>query len=181
MKKTYLVQRLVKPRNYAGKFAGLENAFCFGGGLKNGGLSDEAMELLKPIFSFDYMGSAEFEWGAVPEALSQIAKEVKEYEAFEVTVSYKCKDYRNKKDLKGKRSVYIICKTTDKEEVVNRIKTFAKNTFNNTKECINLDQSLAEIEFAKETIGWLELDNGFLFFKDEEAFKKVAKLFELSK
>lgn len=57
LKQTYLVQRLNRPTN------GYDNPFSFGGGLKNGGLSEDAMKLLRPIFSFDYMGSAEFEFG----------------------------------------------------------------------------------------------------------------------
>ena len=71
MKRTYLIQRLEKPRTL--KIAGVElkdNPFSFGGGLRNGGLSKDATDLLRPLFSFDYMGAAEFEFGAVPEALS---------------------------------------------------------------------------------------------------------------
>ena len=55
----YLIQRLEKSKNYV-------NPFSFGGGLVNGGLSKDAMSLLKPIFSFDYMGSAEFDFGVLP-------------------------------------------------------------------------------------------------------------------
>ena len=51
MDRSWLIQRLNKPREYEGKLKGLENAFSFGGGLVNGGLSKEAMELL----NFDYM------------------------------------------------------------------------------------------------------------------------------
>jgi len=53
MKDTYLVQRLNKPVSNTGM-----EMFSFGGGLKNGGLSGDAMKLLRPIFSFDYMGSS---------------------------------------------------------------------------------------------------------------------------
>lgn len=68
---SYLIQRLQTPQDY-GKFK--DNPFNFGGGLKNGGLSEDAMKLLRPIFSFDYMGAAEYEFGEVPRAMQKVAK-----------------------------------------------------------------------------------------------------------
>ena len=43
MKRSYLVQRLRKPRGWE---LTKDNPFSFGGGLQNGGLSGEAMSLL---------------------------------------------------------------------------------------------------------------------------------------
>ena len=73
----WLIQRLHKPESF--KLAGVEtdNPFSFGGGLINGGLSKEAMDLLRPIFSFDYMGAAEFEFGEVSKALTALARSEK--------------------------------------------------------------------------------------------------------
>jgi hypothetical protein len=72
----YLVQRLQRP--YKGKEGGLikddPNIFSFGGGFKNGGLSKQAMDIFKELFRFDYMGAAEFEFGAVPKAFQAIAQ-----------------------------------------------------------------------------------------------------------
>lgn len=70
----YLVQRLTTPSPSKGPLGALANAFSFGGGLVNGGLSKEAMALLQPIFGFDYMGSSEFEHGAVPKTLGKLAE-----------------------------------------------------------------------------------------------------------
>lgn len=75
MKESYLIQRLKKPFKIEDKLKNLQNMFSFGGGLTNGGLSKEAVSLIRNIFSFDYMGSSEFEWGAVPEAMKKIAQE----------------------------------------------------------------------------------------------------------
>lgn len=72
--RSWLVQRLRKPPKREHPIFGKDNPFSFGGGLQNGGLSGEAMDLLREVWSFDYMGAAEFEWGAVPEALSRLAK-----------------------------------------------------------------------------------------------------------
>lgn len=59
LEQTWLIQRLNKP--YPRKDS-IGEIFSFGGGLKNGGLSDNAMALLRPIFSFEYMGAAEFDY-----------------------------------------------------------------------------------------------------------------------
>jgi len=67
MRSIWLIQRLKKP--YQSNGQGLEklgfkdNPFAFGVGLLNGGISPEAMDLTREIWRYDYMGSAEFEWG----------------------------------------------------------------------------------------------------------------------
>lgn len=65
--KASLVQRLI-PR----PDSGMLNPFAFGGGLVQGGLSKAALAALP--FRFDYMGAAEYEWGAVPECLYTMAE-----------------------------------------------------------------------------------------------------------
>ena len=76
--RTWLIQRLQKPQPIRLNGIEVDNPFFFGGGLKNGGLSNEAMNLLRGIFRFDYMGASEFEWGAVPNALRNMAKQSSE-------------------------------------------------------------------------------------------------------
>lgn len=82
LKNTCLIQRLLKPNK-----SSLSNIFNFGGGLKNGGLSDDAISMLNPIFSFDYMGSAEFEFGAIPEFFQVIAKNHKNYVSSKININ----------------------------------------------------------------------------------------------
>lgn len=170
MEKVCLVQRLRKLLGDA-PLACLANPFAFGGGLKNGGLSNEAMKLLNGIFLFDYMGSAEFEWGAVPKALSRIYDD-KLKRAFNITV--KTKD--NKSGI-----VYIICGTSISKEVVDWITYKAYDEYDKnytTKEYVGL-QDVINGEGWKRICGWLELDNGFFFFTDQDMFEKTKKLFGL--
>ena len=190
MNKSRLIQRLRKPvkiknpTTVCEKFI-VHNPFAFGGGLKNGGFSDEAMNLLKDIFQFDYMGAAEFEFGAVPEALQIIAKAKKDYIAFQIPkVKYKYSDYRGGVVLTGTNPVYIICRKDWKEEVTTRIKAKAlgdhgrhKNNFD-TKGAVFLNESLTRAD-VRGTMGWLELDNGYFFFTDKEMFANVCELFKL--
>ena len=181
MKESYLIQRLQKPFAFKIKGKALDNPFCFGGGLLNGGLSDKAMDVLRDIFSFDYMGSAEFEFGAVPKALQTIAKDVKDYVAFTAPVKFSYKDWREKKAKTGEGDVHVICNKADVEEVLKRIREKAFNEYGgkksfHTKECVRLDSAMAN-DANNRTVGWLELDNGYFFFTDKEMFGKVRELF----
>ncbi len=176
MDRSWLIQRLNKPYKVENDMTKLANAFSFGGGLVNGGLSKEAMALLSPLFTFDYMGSAEFEFGVVPETLSKIFKNRKQYVDFTMAVKYKFKEWKTKETKTGTHDVFIICNKEDKDEVVERISKFAKESYHDTKEVISFDSALADAKYKERLIGWLELDNGYMFFKDRETGKKTADL-----
>jgi hypothetical protein len=64
------------------------------------------------------------------------------------------------------------------EEVTKRVLSFAKESHHNTKERIELYETLHKEQYA-DTCGWLELDNGYFFFTDKEMYEKTAKLFGL--
>lgn len=183
---TWLVQRLEKPR--ASTVFGKGNPFAFGGGLRNGGLSEEAMGLLRDIFSFDYMGAAEFEFGAVPKALQVIAKQAGEGVLlgwhFDVLLSQVKPDFRDKsKPARGaKGRVYALARADWTEEVESRVKEMAAKGYGyGAKEYIGIDSALRPDPrpdaYRRETCGWLELDNGFLFFTDEAMWRATCDLF----
>jgi hypothetical protein len=177
MNRTWLIQRLNKPYETENNMTKLANAFSFGGGLVNGGLSKEAMTLLSPLFNFDYMGSAEFEFGSVPETLSKIVKNRKDYIDFSMPIKFKYKEWKTKETKTGVHDVFIICDKKDKDEIVERISKFAKDDcYGDTKETVNLNSALANSEYRERLIGWLELDNGYMFFKDKKIGKKTADL-----
>lgn len=180
MRSSWLVQRLKKPY-------GRDNPFAFGGGLRNGGLSDEAMELLRGVFSFDYMGAAEFEFGAVPKALQAIAKNAEKYEAWSFTLPLNkvAKGWRDKttEDPIGDVTIYVICNVLDDGDVEARIKSWAYEPYEKTnqlKETTMLSQTLRpDSDWVTGVEGWLELDNGFFFFLNKEMWEKTADLFGL--
>ena len=163
MKRTYLIQRLQKPfpSDVNTDREKLVNPFAFGGGLKDGGLSDGAMKLIKSIWRFDYMGSAEFEWGAVPESLSNIFQ------------------YCKKKDVTTgiihlKKDIYYLCYKEVRQQVIDVIKDlYEKGDKYHLKEQCGLKQA---IDADYDCNGWLELDNDFMFFIDKEMFEKTEKL-----
>ena len=180
MQESWLVQRLEKPSKGLGAFK--DNPFSFGGGLKNGGLSDDAMDLLRGIFSFDYMGAAEFEFGAVPAAIQKIAKNIKHYSTYVITIPLNQVEPsgRDKSKPGGDRLVYVIGSAEDLPEIEKRIRGWAKKPYRSLKCGTMLNRALRPYdEWDSNVCGWLELDNGFFFFTDKEMFEKVAALFEV--
>jgi hypothetical protein len=163
MKNSWLVQRLLKPVNGWEK-----NPFIFGCGYKNGGLSNDAMNLIKSIFQFDYMGAAEFEFGALPEALNKIAKYANEKTLI--------KGYF-KPSRKYKKTVSYICNKEHEEYVKTFIKSLLSRKPPILKESTCLDVNIEGKEYAQRYCGWLEFDNGFFFFTDEDMFNDTCKLF----
>jgi hypothetical protein len=181
MEGTWLVQRLQKPFKVSPdhQLAKLVNAFSFGGGLRNGGLSAEAMELLRDVLRFDYMGSSEFEWGAVPEALERMAKS--ELEAFTVAVPLaevpKPWGDDSEEEPEGSAVIFVLTPKKIAAEVAERIETFAREHID-LKESMHLHEALRPVrEWHSDVCGWLELDNGFMFFTDGIMFQETCKLF----
>lgn len=156
MKRTYLIQRLCKPTHSI-------NPFSFGGGLRNGGLSKEAMTHLMGIFSFDYMGASEFEWGAVPAALQFIAEE-----ASKKNVTFgEC------------QGVHYICPKPYEAGVKAVITTLLEDESSlRLKEHCGLSKRIKNPQdgYSKDNVGWLELNNGFFFFTDVEMFENTKRL-----
>ncbi len=168
MERTWLIQRLQKPHlfNIGGKQ--IDNPFSFGGGLINGGLPDGAMGILRNVWSFDYMGSAEFEWGAVPSALQFLAGQAS---ANNLVIG---QTETGKQEI-----VYYITPKSYETEVINRIQLI-RHCKIDLKERAGLDNFFeSEQEYARRNVGWLELDNGFLFFTDKEMFDNTCRLFGL--
>lgn len=168
---TRLIQRLEKPAK-SGIFAGKDNPFAFGGGLRNGGLSDDAMSLIREVFAFDYMGSAEYEFGAVPEGLTKVAKAAQDGLLTAKTIK-----------ITGV-PVYIIARADQMDDVIDVIRADHKGgpQAPNLKQATRFWQAVSgndDVASNCRICGWLELDNGFFYFTDEEMFKGVADLFEV--
>jgi hypothetical protein len=187
MQRSWLIQRLERPHAFMMGGKAMDNPFSFGGGLRNGGLSPEAMDILREVWSFDYMGAAEFEFGAVPEALQRIAKfagagKLKAH-SFEFDKGGIQKHWsKDAKKPTGTATIYVLAPDEWMPEVEARIVKWATDRYNqNLKETTHLAEVLDPINsFAERMAGWLELDNGFMFFTDKEMFDKTCELFEVS-
>lgn len=179
-KRSVDIQRLTKPLRREGGEAIL-NSIAFGGGLKNGGLSNEAMELLTPLCGFDYMGSMEFECGALPEALSRMV-EGGSLAAFSIHVVVPESSLGLKDEAKGpcESWVHVICPKEWRDEVTRRIRKFAQGESSDTREVVSLERSIrrrVKGELDPRAVGWIELNNGYMFFLDEDMWRGFCKLF----
>lgn len=203
IERPWLIQRLQEPMRVPenanpilkAMAAGAAGPFSFGGGYVRGGLTEEANKILGEIFSFDYMGSAEFEFGAVPKALSELVKDQKDLVAFEMTVDmedvepnlrrkYPRLNSKGKKEIlperpKGTKPVYVLCRRGHLDAVTNTVRALAKGeSVFGLKEYCGLSEALDPLEKSgRLAVGWLEIDNGYFFFTDKEMFKKTALLF----
>ena len=78
----WLMQRLLAPRTKGNIFDDMtggvsaSSPFSFGGG--PGRLSNVANRIFGRVFSFDYMGASEYEWGVVPSTLEAIREQADE-------------------------------------------------------------------------------------------------------
>ncbi len=160
MNQTRLIQRLEIPRE-----KDLCNPFTFGAGLEHGGLNKKAYATLSKIFAFDYMGAAEYEWGAIPESLGKMW------------------DHGAKKELiagvlkLGEAGVFYICNKRIEGEVRNVIKRIAHGGIR-TRDYVGLREAMKNRDRGPgDLAGWIELDNSFMFFVDKPMFEKSAKLF----
>ncbi len=183
MRDSYLIQRL-NPTHAGFGQLGLDNPFAFGGGLRNGGLSSEAMNLLRGVFSFDYMGAAEFEFGAVPKALQGLAADADSLtaETLHVQLAKVPRHWRDRTDSEpeGEAAIHVLCRQQHLEQVTDRIRSWATGTPARLKEPTHLTSVLRPepgARYVPDTCGWLELDNGFFFFTDVEMWGRTCELF----
>lgn len=168
---SYLIQRLQRPYTSDNLLEKLGESLAFGGGLKNGGLSDGAFGLLRKVFSFDYMGSAEFEFGALPKALKAIAADVDKLTVNTIEVETKNGNVG---------MVFVIAREEQMDEVCDYISSKGYDEYDRefmTKESVRLQANIDGDKYSDRTVGWFELDNGYFFFTDKTMFQDVCQIF----
>ena len=168
MKYTNLVQILEAPKDY--------KSLAFGGSSPTGGMSQENFDEMSKVFSFHYMGAAEFEFGALPEAVNKVLADKVDYVTGCTKAKWESENWETRKMKKGIGEVFYICHKDHVDEVISRIKTWAKGKHvppYHTKERVRLDDAFANDCFK----GWFEYDNGFLFFTDKEMFEGTKAIF----
>lgn len=168
MRNSRLVQRLEKPF-VTGRFAGEDNPFSFGGGYKNGGLSAEAMALLRPILAFDYMGAAEYEFGEVPKGFGKMVEHGKNLIDGRMYI--------------GSKTIYYLCHEKHEEEVKARIVRWSTGDDAEIKRGTHLKRVLTQKDdekYPSKVCGWIELENGFMFFTDMDMLQGMKRLLGVS-
>lgn len=175
MENSTYIQRLTKP-------TGNWNLSSFGCGGKKA-FPEKWQDVIAQLWNFDLMGNARFEFGAVPDALDKISTYVLKDDITTKTIKipYKYVNIWGDHSVKeGKGEIYIICRKPHLGEVIKRIKKYARNQRPNmckTAERVMLSGSMAKDEVEKRYIGWLELNNGYMFFVDKKMYENTCKLF----
>lgn len=157
LQRTTLIQRLKKPQGTIGHF---------GAGYRNGGLSEEAAEALKGVLTFDYMGRSEFEYGQVAQSIDEIARYfiVGNAHQGELTIM--------------KRPVLYICRKNLREGVERRIRDLARGKGEEYLiEPSLFKEGLGRGPDERDIVGWLELNNDFMFFIDRRMYNGMLDFF----
>jgi hypothetical protein len=181
----YLVQRMNLP--YKGptdtpiQKMVAANPFSFGGGLLNGGFKKEAMEILHKIFSYDYMGSSEFEWGDVPKSMKRMMDVHKGNVTGEVSFTRKVTSWQPRRAIKTTTTEYpvkiwYICKKGIESELKKLLYGLAQEDWKNMKEVLMFEDNLGKKDDIGKTVGWHDICNDFMFFTNEEMFKELEKI-----
>ena len=137
-----LVQRLVKAH-----VSKTPNPYSFGGGLHYGGIPPETAQQLSGIFWFDYMGAAEYENGAVTQALARM------FDAWDEYVS--CSQ-----DTTAGSPVTILVRKDQAAPAVRYLQQLFQ------------DKSLF---LSDRIIGALDLDNAVAYFLDKDVHDKFVE------
>ncbi len=174
MRKSYLVQRLKKPTTR-------RNPFAFGGGYLNGGLSEEAAEIVFQLMSFDYMGSAEFEFGALPDAFNMMMRHdlaTRTITIDEADVAAPSKINRPIEPIEDHvydGTLTLIGNDDDLDEIETRVRAWASQDYNSDmKENTNLARALRPVNtWDAQIVGWFELNNGFMVISDQEMAETI--------
>lgn len=176
MKDTYLIQRLNPPSGW--------DSFQFVGGRNS--FDKKICNFIESLFSFDYMGAAEFEGGAVQAIFKLIAERSKKdhLELFELEIDRDCiHTWRLWKRIHGRTKIWIVCHKTMRSEVVRRVLSVIYNeddsNSNDLKRRFGFGESLAiEVGWNRKLIGGLEIDNGFLISSSKEMAQGFLQIFD---
>lgn len=209
-KNPYLIQRLNKPLGDSKNILSqVHSTLSFGGGLIRGGFKKETWDMITKLFTFDYMGSSEFEWGKVPESFSEIYKNISSYISFEMI--FKGKSYqewirpaKRKKlvDFPAREVVvYVLCHKEFEINVKEYLALLRKGDYGNKE--IHLKEGTwfkdrmfpeeawnweSDVKVKKVPVkyisderlkGWIDLDNHYMFFIDKDMFENTKKLFNI--
>jgi hypothetical protein len=141
------------------------------------------------------MGAAEYEFGTIPRMFKELVRDSKQLKAFKFTIERSelavnpGRAWEERKQAKGKAvvppvpstpvTIYALCRKAQADQVEKRIRAIAAEKIK-VRDSPQLSQALDPIrEWDRKIVGWLELNNGFFWFIDEEMWKNTAAMFGL--
>jgi hypothetical protein len=141
--------------------------------MEDGKISTESMDAHKAIYDYDYMGAAEFEFGAIPKILKEMI--ARKMTAFPIDCLVSVDDYSTVKQSRTS-PVYILC---PEDQVEQRVVLLMGEKTPRLKEGLQKYKAYGQKggRTAHDVVGWLEMDNGFYFFADKQAWQYTTKLY----
>ena len=121
------------------------------------------------LLGFDYMGSAEFEFGALPKALERTRANESKYVQFEHTF----KDFSDK-------PIMVLCKESDKEDLIKVLPQLADREVRLKEHC-DLDAYLKGNKDYRTSDFWWDIENDYFFWRSNEEFNNEFKKVLFSK
>lgn len=120
------------------------------------------------IVEFEYMGASEYEWGALPDSLKRIRKNISEYTYLDVPIKDKV--------------ISVFCKSEQKAEIKQFLEKLASGKMR-VKCCSYFDQYVSPSEYERqwqkkhplETNFWWDLDNDIMFWVKNPDFELQFK------
>jgi hypothetical protein len=162
----------------------------FGGG--GSGLTKDAWAIVNKLFGFEYMGSAEFEFGALPKALHALSKA--ELDTSEVIIEARHIErddwtrtgLAKKKEVPpypGDTTVYVLSQKGQLDD----IKKILKGVADGSHRCKDYHRGKYIFDPIKPEgrryIGWLNVqpEEAFIALTDKTTFERVCAVFGMGK
>jgi hypothetical protein len=121
------------------------------------------------IINLDYMGSSEFEWGAIPKSLGNVRSQVNSYTYLDVPI--------------GDKVISVFCHDSQKSEIKMYLKDLSENKihlkeYSDFNTYINPSKHDLEWQVKRphDTDFWWDLDNDIMFWKKNPEFEIKFKL-----
>lgn len=122
----------------------------------------ESTKGIDSLVRFDYMGSAEFEWGALPKSLKRIREELNDYTYLDIPIK--------------ERVVTVFCKNSQKSEMKQYLTDLAERKFR-LKEFTAFNEFVNDSGYFKDRFNfWWDIENDLMFWKKDNEFEQKFKI-----
>jgi len=113
------------------------------------------------IVHFDYMGSSEYEWGALPESLGKIRDGINNYTYLDVPIKDKV--------------ITVFCKDSQKSEVKQYLTELSENKWC-LQEYSDFDNYINPLpNYGSRTDFWWDISNHLMFWRKDTEFESKFK------
>lgn len=183
----YLIQRLLPPFKNAAENRGRPSTDMVFGGARD--LTQDQHDFICDLFRLDNMGSAHFEFRAIPDALDRLANNAG-MRAYQIDMALTpAGGTLSHFKLRPKMQTFHILSTPNAlDETLTTIKSLAEGHENGLARpadvgwSVFLDDVIAKRPFysgSNKAIGWHDIENDILFFTDQSMFNAVRERFKI--